>query len=51
MIRGAGFRKVAPFVWIGAGLGAVAYYIVTRGRALDEPPTGETVVRAQQPVD
>jgi NCS1 family nucleobase:cation symporter-1 len=46
------FGKVAPFGWfIGAALGAVAYYVVTRGRPLVEPPAGEAVVRADQPVD
>ncbi|HKV20105.1 MAG TPA: cytosine permease, partial [Mycobacterium sp.] len=33
------FGKVAPFGWfIGAALGALAYYVVTRGRPLSEAP-------------
>jgi cytosine/uracil/thiamine/allantoin permease len=47
------FEKVAPFGWfIGAALGAIAYFIVTRGRPLVEGPLEETVARSeQQPVD
>ena len=47
------FEKVAPFGWfIGAALGAIAYYIVTRGKPLVEGPFEETVARPdQQPVE
>ena len=47
------FGKVAPFGWfIGAALGAIAYYIVTRGKPLVDGPVEETVARPeQQPVD
>jgi hypothetical protein len=38
--------------FIGAALGAIAYFIVTRGRPLVEGPLEETVARSeQQPVD
>ena len=40
------FGKVAPFGWfIGAALGAIAYYIVTRGKPLVEGPLEEMVAR------
>jgi NCS1 family nucleobase:cation symporter-1 len=47
------FEKVAPFGWfIGAALGAIAYYIVTRGKPLVQGPLEEMVARPdQQPVD
>jgi hypothetical protein len=47
------FEKVAPFGWfIGAALGAIAYYIVTRGKPLVAGPIEETVARPdQQPVE
>jgi NCS1 family nucleobase:cation symporter-1 len=47
------FGKVAPFGWfIGAGLGAIAYYIVTRGRPLVEAPVEQqTAVPMEKTVD
>jgi nucleobase:cation symporter-1, NCS1 family len=47
------FEKVAPFGWfIGAALGAIAYFIVTRGRPLvDAPVEQQTAVPTQQAVD
>jgi nucleobase:cation symporter-1, NCS1 family len=47
------FEKVAPFGWfIGAALGAIAYFIVTRGRPLVEAPVEQqTAVPTQQAVD
>jgi NCS1 family nucleobase:cation symporter-1 len=40
------FSKVAPFGWfIGAALGAVAYYVVTRGKPLVQGPIEEMVAR------
>ena len=47
------FGKVAPFGWfIGAALGAIAYYIVTRGRPLvDAPIEQQTAVPMEKAVD
>jgi NCS1 family nucleobase:cation symporter-1 len=47
------FEKVAPFGWfIGAALGAIAYFIVARGRPLVEAPVEQqTAVPTQQAVD
>ena len=43
---GADVRKVAPFGWfIGAALGAIAYYLVTRGKPFVEGPIEEMVAR------
>jgi len=43
------FEKVAPFGWfIGAALGAIAYYMVTRGKPLVQGPIEEMVARPDQ---
>jgi cytosine/uracil/thiamine/allantoin permease len=45
------FSKVAPFGWfIGAALGATAYFIVTRGRPLVDAPV-EVMVARPEPVE
>jgi NCS1 family nucleobase:cation symporter-1 len=47
------FEKVAPFGWfIGAALGAIAYFIVTRGRPLVDAPVQQvTAVPAEKTAD
>jgi hypothetical protein len=43
------FGRVAPFGWfIGAALGALAYFAVTRGKPLFEGPLEETVALPDQ---
>ena len=43
------FERVAPFGWfIGAALGALAYYIVTRGKPLVEGHLEEVVAVPDQ---
>ena len=43
------FERVAPFGWfIGAALGALAYYELTRGKPLFEGPLEETVAPPDQ---